>query len=83
MIFIIVYRLDNKSNITNKIGIIDIQEDLKYEIDHYKRANKLIFESLNEAISYARKLSEKYNLIYTPFVSRYDSSTNEDSGLYL
>ena len=54
----------------SKIEVIDEQQSLHYEKYHFALVNDLEWNNVKDAIEYAKKLAEKYNLEYIPFESR-------------
>ena len=77
-IYFVVY-LENKTVIT----VIDLSPSARHERDQWETVNDEDFYDRNNAVDYARKLAEKYNLGYKPFDSRYDKSLNEQSNNHL
>lgn len=61
-----------------KITVIDEQQSLHYEKHDFALVNDLEWDNVKEAIEYAKKLAEKYNLNYSPFESRYGQDEDED-----
>lgn len=59
------------------ITIIDISQSARHERGDWEAVNNEDFYDRDDAIVYARKLAEKYNLKYTPFTSRYNKDLNE------
>ena len=54
----------------SKIKVIDEQQSLHYEKHDFALINDLEWDNVKDAIEYAKKLAEKYNLEYIPFESR-------------
>jgi len=65
------------------ITVIDLAFCVDYERDEFDYVNMENFDNHNDAIEYARELSDKYDLKYELFDSRYDSSLNEYLNLEL
>jgi hypothetical protein len=77
-IYFVVY-MKNKTVIT----VIDLSPSARHERDQWETVNDENFYDRNNAVGYAQKLAEKYNLGYKPFDSRYDKSLNEQSNDHL
>ncbi len=67
---------------TTKITVIDLMNCVSYERDEFACVNDIDFYDKDEAITYARKLCDKYNKTYIPFDSRYGNA-DEVENLYL
>lgn len=65
------------------ITVIDISEQGLHEKYDYDLVNDIKFESLVDAIGYARKLCKQEGLQYQRFESRYDLSSDGKEYLYL
>lgn len=71
--FYFVAFIDNKEALT----VIDLDHAVSYQRSDWNVVNDENFYVRDEAIEYARKLADKYNLRYELFDSRYDSSLSE------
>lgn len=65
------------------IKVIDLAYASSYERSEWLAANEENFDTPEDAIEHAKALAAKFNLMYVPFESRYNSELDEKDALTL